>query len=164
MPERGAHTFPKSLHLRKPSEFAAVYDAKVRESRGPLLIYGLPNQLGHPRIGLSTSRKVGNAVRRNRIRRLLREAFRLMQRDFPSGYDLVVVVRAHEPLMLADYQRTLSGAVVKLHNVWRRRQSSVITATSGAAGVGVGREPSTEKAATPHANPLPDGREGGRDR
>jgi ribonuclease P protein component len=117
------HTFPKSLHLRKPAEFSAVYDAKVRESRGPLLVYALPNALGHARIGLSTSRKVGTAPRRNRIRRLLREAFRLMQHDLPSGYDLVVVVRPHEPLLLADYQRILSSTAVKLHGVWSRRTS-----------------------------------------
>ena len=110
-----AYSFPKSLHLRKPAEFAAVYDGRVREARGPLLVYARPNELGHPRVGLSTSRKVGNAVRRNRIRRLLREAFRLMRHDLPGGYDLVVVVRPHEPLMLADYQRLLSGAAVKLH-------------------------------------------------
>jgi ribonuclease P protein component len=121
MPERRAHTFPKSLHLRKPAEFSAVYDAKVRESRGPLLIYAIPNALGHPRIGLSTSRKVGTAPRRNRIRRLLREAFRLMQHDLPRGYDLVIVVRPHEPLPLADYQRILSSTAVKLHGVWGRR-------------------------------------------
>ena len=112
------HSFPKSLHLRKPAEFAAVYDARVRDARGPLLIYAKPNDLGHPRLGLSTSRKVGTAPRRNRIRRLLREAFRLMQHDFPRGYDLVVVVRPHEPLMLADYQRILAATVAKLHRRW----------------------------------------------
>ncbi len=128
------HTFPKSLHLRSPAEFAAVYDAKARESRGPLLVYAKPNDLGRPRIGLSTSRKVGNAVRRNRIRRLLREAFRLMRHDFPQGYDLVVVVRSHEPLMLADYQRALSGAAVKLHNVWQRRRPVTPPAPASAPG------------------------------
>lgn len=112
------HAFPKVLHLRSPAEFAAVYDAKIRESRGPLLIYALPNDLGHPRIGLSTSRQVGTAPRRNRIRRLLREVFRHMQHDFPRGYDLVIVVRRHEPLALAEYQRILSGVVVKLHRRW----------------------------------------------
>jgi ribonuclease P protein component len=120
------YTFPKTLHLRTPAEFAAVYDAKVRESRGPLLIYALPNDLGHPRIGLSTSRKVGTAPRRNHIRRMLREAFRLMRHDLPRGYDFVIVVRAHEPLMLADYQRVLSGAAVKLHNAWQRRSASAV--------------------------------------
>jgi ribonuclease P protein component len=128
MSDTRRHTFPKPLHLRSPAEFAAVYDAKVRESRGPLLVYAKPNDVGHPRIGLSTSRKVGTAPRRNRIRRMLREAFRLMQHDFPVGYDLVIVVRAHEPLMLADYQRLISGVVIKLHNVWQRRKSSAAPA------------------------------------
>src|SRR3954451_15244292 len=136
--ERRAHTFPKSHHLRTPAEFSAVYDAKVRESRGPLLIYALPNTVGHPRIGLSTSRKGGTAVRRNRIRRLLREAFRLMQHDLPRGYDLVIVVRPHEPLMLADYQRALSGAAVKLHNVWQKRGRAARTGEPATAEKGEG--------------------------
>ena len=115
------NTFPKSRRLRTRAAFSAVYDAKVRESRGPLMLYSRPNGLGHPRLGLSTSRKVGTAVRRNRIRRLLREAFRHLQHDLLAGYDLLVVVRPHEPLLLADYQRLLSALVVKLHGVWQRR-------------------------------------------
>lgn len=107
------------MHSR--ADFAAVYDAKVRESRGGLLIYARPNGLPHSRLGLSTSRKVGTAPRRNRIRRLIREAFRHLQHDLRAGYDLLVVVRPHEPLMLADYQRLLLSAVVKLHAVWEKR-------------------------------------------
>jgi ribonuclease P protein component len=118
------HTHPKSHHLRLPREFEAVYAARVRESRGPLTAYALPNDLGHPRLGLSVSRKVGTAVRRNRIRRLLREAFRLMQHDLPRGYDLVLVLRPHEPLMLAEYQKLLSGAVFRLHQSWQRREAA----------------------------------------
>jgi ribonuclease P protein component len=44
-----------------------------------------------------------------------------MQHDLPRGYDFVVVVRPHEPLMLADYQRLLSALVVKLHRKWGER-------------------------------------------
>ena len=117
-----AYSLPKSRHLRLPAEFAAVYEGRVRESRGPLTVYAKPNELRHPRLGMSVSRKVGTAVRRNRIRRLLREAFRLMQHDLPSGYDLVVVVvRPHEPLMLAEYQKMLAAIVVRLHGVWAKR-------------------------------------------
>jgi ribonuclease P protein component len=116
-----AYAFSKSHRLRSRAEFAAVFDLKVREARGPILVYGKPNDLGHPRLGLSTSRKVGTAVRRNRIRRLLREAFRHLQHDLPVGYDFVIVVRAHEPLGLADYQRLLSAIMLKLHAVWQRR-------------------------------------------
>ena len=117
-----SYTLPKSRHLRLPSEFAAVYEAKTRESRGPLTIYALPNALGHPRLGMSVNRKVGTAVRRNRIRRLIRESFRLLQHDLPQGYDLVVVVRPHEPLILAEYQKLLSAMLVRLHNTWDRRR------------------------------------------
>jgi RNase P protein component len=46
---------------------------------------------------------------------MLRESFRLMQHDLPQGYDFVVAVRKHEPLLLADYQRLLSGMLLKLH-------------------------------------------------
>jgi ribonuclease P protein component len=110
------HTFPKSHRLGGRYEFSAVFDHKTRESRGPLTIYARSNELGHCRLGISISRKVGTAVRRNRIKRLLRESFRLMQHDLPVGYDLVIVVRPHEPLMLPDYQRLLSALAVKLHH------------------------------------------------
>ncbi len=117
MAER-AYTFPKTHRIRSKSEFGAVFAGRVRESRGPLTVYGLPNVLGHPRLGLSLSRKVGTAPRRNRIKRLLREAFRLSQHDFARGYDLVIVVRPHEPALLADYQKMLSHLLAKLHKAW----------------------------------------------
>ena len=119
-----SYALPKSRHLRLPAEFSAVYEAKTRESRGPLTVYAKPNGLAHPRLGMSVSRKVGTAVRRNRIRRLIRESFRLLQHDLPWGYDLVVVVRPHEPLMLADYQKILSAAVFRLHQAWQRREAA----------------------------------------
>jgi ribonuclease P protein component len=118
------HTFPKSHRLGGKREFSMVFEAKTRESRGPLMVYAKPNELGHGRLGISISRKVGIAVRRNRIKRLLREAFRMMQHDLPAGYDLVVVVRPHEPLILAEYQRLMAGLAVKLHRTWQARGES----------------------------------------
>src|SRR4029453_5347448 len=109
-------------HLRLPLEFAAVYEAKVRESRGPLTVYARTNDLGHPRLGMSGGRKVGTAVRRNRIRRLIRESFRLLQHDLPRGYDWVVVVRPTEPRILAEYQKLLTATLVRLHNTWSKRR------------------------------------------
>jgi hypothetical protein len=44
-----------------------------------------------------------------------------MQHDLPRGYDLVVVVRPHEPLTLAEYQRLMSATLVRLHGTWARR-------------------------------------------
>ncbi len=119
------YTFSKHKRVRGRREFAAVFDAKVRESRGPLTVYALATKHESPRLGLSVSRRVGTAPRRNRIKRLLRESFRLMQHDLPRGYDFVIVVRPHAPLMLADYQRLLSGMFVKLHHAWAQRGDRV---------------------------------------
>jgi ribonuclease P protein component len=120
MPVR--HTFPKSHRLRRREDFNAVYDAKVRDSRGPLTIYARPNGLPHLRMGISTSRKVGIAARRNRIRRLLRESFRHLQHELPGGYDLLVIARAHEPLGLGEYQEIMTASLAKLHQRWKDRQ------------------------------------------
>jgi ribonuclease P protein component len=116
-------TFPRTHRLRSKHDFAKVFDAKVRESRGPLTIYAFPNELNHPRLGISIGRKVGTAPRRNRIKRLLRESFRLMQHDFPRGYDLVIAVRPHAPFILAEYQKIMSGTMVKLHAAWLKRDA-----------------------------------------
>jgi ribonuclease P protein component len=115
------YSYSKRLRLRHALEFDAVYAGKTRESRGPLTVFAIPNTLKHPRLGLSVGRKVGTAPKRNRIKRLLREAFRLLQHDLPVGYDVVINVRPHELALLADYQRMLSAAMVKLHGVWEKR-------------------------------------------
>ena len=109
--------FRRRQRLSGRRAFAAVFDAAARRAVGPLLVFARANELPHSRLGLSVSRRVGNAVKRNRIKRYLREAFRLQQHDLPTGYDFVLVVRPHEVAELADYQRMLrkaaEGAVVQ---------------------------------------------------
>jgi ribonuclease P protein component len=70
---------------------------------------------------LSVPKRVGSAPVRNRVKRMLREAFRLMQHDVPAGYDLMVVVRPHEPMILAEYQKLLMALVLRLHRAWESR-------------------------------------------
>ena len=115
------YNFGQQQRVSGREAFAAVFDARVRQSRGPLTAYALPTVRATPRLGLSVPRRVGTAPRRNRIKRLLREAFRLMRHDFPRPYDLVLVVRPHEPLLLAEYQRMLSALMVKLHRAWEEK-------------------------------------------
>ncbi|MBI1368069.1 MAG: ribonuclease P protein component [Planctomycetes bacterium] len=116
-------SFAKHLHLRTPAQFAAVYANKLIRHAGPLRIHAMANGLPHPRLGLSVSARVGNAVRRNHIKRLLRESFRLLQHDLPAGYDLVVVVSRHDPATLAAYQTWLSDAARKIDAAWLKRQA-----------------------------------------
>jgi len=52
-----------------------------------------PNDLGITRLGITVSKKIGNAVKRNRIKRVIRELFRLNKNRFPVGYDIVIVAR-----------------------------------------------------------------------
>jgi ribonuclease P protein component len=82
--------FPKELRLRKLAEFDRVYRARIYAADDVLIVNGCASELPHPRLGLSVSRKVGNAVVRNRWKRRIREAFRLSKTDLPPGVDLVV--------------------------------------------------------------------------
>ncbi|MEM9883609.1 MAG: ribonuclease P protein component [Planctomycetota bacterium] len=107
------------LHGRKA--FSAVYDAKARKASGPLLVFTKANDAGRHRLGLSVSRRVGRAVVRSRVKRMVREAFRLHRHGWPGNYDLVVVVRPHEPMALEDYVRHLTEAVAAGHRLWARR-------------------------------------------
>ncbi|MCC7145455.1 MAG: ribonuclease P protein component [Phycisphaeraceae bacterium] len=106
--------FPASRRLSGRRAFAAVYDLRLRKTLGPLTVYARANQLPHSRLGLSVSSRVGKAVTRNRIKRLLREAFRLNQHQLPTGYDWVIVVRPHEPLKLDAYADLLGKTTTNL--------------------------------------------------
>ena len=82
-------TFPRKLRLRTQAEFDRVYRTKIFAADDVLVINAAGSDLSHSRLGLSVSKKVGNAVVRNRWKRLIREAFRLEQQALPAGLDLV---------------------------------------------------------------------------
>jgi ribonuclease P protein component len=88
----GDFSFPKHFHLRRPVEFNRVYDGGSKKHSRGFVVFRLANNLEHPRLGLSVSRKFGSAVRRNRIKRHIREAFRLGWRDWRlKGEDLIII-------------------------------------------------------------------------
>ncbi|MSR33606.1 MAG: ribonuclease P protein component [Phycisphaerales bacterium] len=118
--------FPAKMRLRLNRDFRRVYAGKQRVDLGFLTIYALRNSLAHTRIGVSLPRKVGTAVRRNRIKRLLREGFRLWQKQLPTCLDVVIVVRPHEPKLLQEYQETLLGALRKLESRCQKLESDQI--------------------------------------
>ena len=115
------------MRLKNSRQFEAVYDRGLRKRAGPLTVFTRPNDLDHPRLGLSVPRRVGTAVQRNLIKRRLREAFRLMQHDLPRGYDVVINVYPHEPMMLAEYQRLVFKTIRALHQRWQSKQTSTET-------------------------------------
>ncbi|MDZ4684737.1 MAG: ribonuclease P protein component [Planctomycetaceae bacterium] len=119
--------FPKLLRLRSKAEFERVYARKCKASDGVLLMFSLPNDLPHPRIGLSVSRKVGNAVVRNRVKRLLREAFRLSQHELPTGLDLVVIPLGADRAELVAYRQSLLKLSRKLQRRWQETPPTAAT-------------------------------------
>jgi ribonuclease P protein component len=114
MPGERRFSYPRMHRLTGKLNFAAAYERGTRQARGPIVVFARANELSHPRLGLSVSRRVGTAAKRNVIKRRLREAFRFLQHDWPRGYDLVIVVRPHEPRTLAEYQKLLSGLMIRI--------------------------------------------------
>jgi ribonuclease P protein component len=81
--------------LSRSAEFERVYRHGRSMANRHLVLYTFPNSTEDaPRLGLSVSRKVGGAVERNKVKRLLREAFASVEEELPRGQDVVVVARS----------------------------------------------------------------------
>jgi ribonuclease P protein component len=89
--------FPRAFRLVKRPEFLACYDGGRRHHTKGFILFVLKRQSGpfQWRLGLAVSRKTGNAVIRNRVKRLLREFFRLHAPEIPGGIDIVAVPKKH---------------------------------------------------------------------
>ena len=79
--------------LAKRRDFELVFKKGLSSASKYLVIYARPNELNWNRLGLSVSKKIGKAVTRNRIKRLLREALRKVLGDFLLHYDFVIVAK-----------------------------------------------------------------------
>ena len=91
---------PKESRLRHRKDFDSVF-ADGRAWSDPLLVMRtLPNELGHNRYGFVTSKRVGGAVVRNRVRRRLREIVRVL--DVKQGYDVVLSAKTTAPAVAFD--------------------------------------------------------------
>lgn len=95
--------FPKENRVLKRGGFREIYETGRKISARYFTAFVCRRAGGEPRLGITTTRKLGNAVARNRTRRLLREVFRKNRQHIPSGIDIVLNVKSS--LLTATYQQ-----------------------------------------------------------
>lgn len=101
----------------KNKDFQIVYKKGKSHANKYLIMYVLENNMEENRLGISVSKKVGNSVVRHRITRLIRESYRLQEKRFHRGYDIIVVARTNAKDK--TYQEIESALLHlgKLHNM-----------------------------------------------
>lgn len=102
----------RARRLSGKRRFARVFGGRCSAGNKLLVVYAHPNDLPYSRMGLVVGRKCGKAVVRNRIKRLLRESFRLECDKFPPGFDLVFIPSAGRIGTLGAYRQAIrTGAL-----------------------------------------------------
>jgi ribonuclease P protein component len=90
-------SLPKKKRLVSNSQFKAVMVRGRRQSNGVLALYMARNDCEYSRLGVSVGKSRGNAVVRNRLKRLMREAFRQNQERVPAGFDYMLMISHRWP-------------------------------------------------------------------
>ncbi len=117
---------PRSRRVLKRGDFLRVQEGGARVTTRHLLILLAPRVDGmETRLGLVASRKMGGAVQRNRAKRLVRESFRRNLSLFPSGVDLIVIVRSGIDLLS---QSEVEAEIVGIASLLRKRASGKMPA------------------------------------
>ncbi|MEO8875631.1 MAG: ribonuclease P protein component [Polyangiaceae bacterium] len=136
--------------LRSRAEFLRIQNGALRASSAHFVFLVGPSTLGLdalPRLGVVVTKKVGNAVARNRVKRVARETFRKLPDFVPIGVDLVVIARAHAP--------ELSQAAVQQE--WERARAGVAKAAAKAITKGGAVKRVADAAEKPSPAELPQG-------
>jgi ribonuclease P protein component len=105
----------KTTALKKNYEFVRIYKKGKFFVGRYIVIYVLKNRFGTNRLGITVNKKVGKSVKRNRMKRLIRESYRFLEDFIPSGLDIVFVARNYETEYgLADIQKEMKFLLRKM--------------------------------------------------
>ena len=110
-----------SESMRKNIDFQYMYDTGISYANRYLVMITKENNTDKNKLGISVSKKVGNSVIRHRLKRLIKESYRLHEEEFNSGLNIVVIARASAAD--ADYKRIESALlhVASLHRILNKK-------------------------------------------
>ena len=98
--------------LRKNSDFDSVYKKGRSVGDRYIVLFYRKNNLPYTRTGFLASKKVGNSVKRNRARRLMKESYRMISSKIPQGYDLIMIARnTISDVKCQDVEKSLTSAL-----------------------------------------------------
>jgi ribonuclease P protein component len=109
-----SQTFGRDERIRKRQDYLRIYQQGVRSYSAHFTIITCRNPMGVRRLGMTVSKKTGNAVQRNRIKRLLREFFRLNKSRLPASQDIVIIAKKGIlPMMYRDVCAELGSRLIQ---------------------------------------------------
>lgn len=104
--------YPRRLRIRKRWEFVRLQRGHRGKKTAHFVVILVPRPGGESRLGVTVSRKVGSAVQRNRVKRRVREFFRLYRHELQPAHDLLVIARSGaEKLSFKDVESELAAAL-----------------------------------------------------
>ncbi|MDO4155700.1 MAG: ribonuclease P protein component [Oscillospiraceae bacterium] len=111
-----------TIILNQNRDFQTLYRRGISFVTPFVVIYIQPNRLGKHRLGITAGKRVGNAVHRNRAKRLIRQAYRELEDELPPYLDLVIVARARiwnvNSTRLVNYLR--NNTIPQIQRHWER--------------------------------------------
>ena len=115
-PHRKTYRLGRDLRLRSRQEISRTFSAGARVVDRLISLQGVRRPGRPTRCAVAVSKRLGNAVRRNRLKRVCREAFRLERPALPEGWDLVILPRPGRELSVEAVRRSLPGLIRRLEH------------------------------------------------
>ena len=108
----------KMIQSLKSREFSKVYKDGRSRADACLVLYILENGTAGKRLGISVSKRIGNSVVRSRVKRIIKEAFRLQEANLKPGFDYVWIARGPSKTKKSTQIETSIQHLARRMNVW----------------------------------------------